>query len=162
MKYPTHPNGTAVPFGCVEKTETISKTITANVVLSGIVVCMPEEKPKISYDDFSKLDICIGTVVDAELVPGTDKLIKCSVDFGPKQHPENSDDSQDIRTIVSGIAKWKKPEELVGRQFPYIINLETRIIRGIESGGMILAVGTEDGIALMNPDKNVLPGSRIR
>lgn len=116
------------------------------------MIHMPEDKPKISYDDFAKLDIRIGTVAAAELVPDTDKLIKCTVDFG----------DYGTRTIVSGIAQWKKPEELIGRQFPYIVNLEPRVIRGVESRGMILAVGAEDGIALLNPDKGVLPGSRIR
>ncbi len=113
---------------------------------------MPEDKPRISYDDFAKLDIRVGTVVAAEFVPDTDKLIKCAVDFG----------TFGTRTIVSGIAQWKKPEEIIGRQFPYIVNLEPRVIRGIESQGMILAVGAEDGIALLNPDKVVTPGSRIR
>ena len=68
---------------------------------------------EVSYDDFAKLEIRIGTVVAAELVPDTNKLIKCTVDFG----------EFGTRTIVSGIAEWKKPEELVGRQFPYITNL---------------------------------------
>jgi methionyl-tRNA synthetase len=113
---------------------------------------MPEDKPKIEYDDFAKLDIRIGTITAAELVPDTDKLIRCTVDFG----------DFGTRTIISGIAQWKKPEELIGRQFPYIVNLEPRVIRSIESQGMILAVGVEDGIALLNPDKDVTPGSCIR
>ncbi|MDO8521698.1 MAG: hypothetical protein Q7S08_00210 [bacterium] len=117
---------------------------------------MPEDKAQISYDDFAKLDIRIGTVVAAELVPDTDKLIKCRVDFGTPPAGGGT------RTIISGIAQWRKPEELMGQQFPYIVNLEPRVIRGIESEGMILAVGVEDGIALLNPDKDVPPGSRIR
>src|SRR3989344_1473625 len=105
---------------------------------------MPEDKSKISYDDFAKLDIRIDTVVSAELVPDTDKLIKCVVNFGELGE----------RTIVSGIAQWKSPSDLVGKQFPYVVNLEPRMLRGVESAGMILAVETEDGIALLNPDKD--------
>lgn len=107
---------------------------------------------EISYEDFAKLDIRIGTVLAAELVPDTDKLIKCRIDFGEMSE----------RTIVSGIAQWKKPEELIGRQFPYIVNLAPRVIRGVESQGMLLAVGIQDGVALLNPDAQVVPGSRIR
>lgn len=110
---------------------------------------MPEE---ISYDDFAKLDIRMGTIIAAELVPDTDKLIKCSVDFG----------EFGTRTVVSGIAQWKSPEDLVGKQCPYIANLAPRVLRGIESQGMLLAVGVEDGIVLLHPDKIVTPGSRIR
>ncbi|HBC59257.1 TPA: methionine--tRNA ligase, partial [Candidatus Azambacteria bacterium] len=76
--------------------------------------------PEIPYEDFAKLDIRIGTVIAAELVPDTDKLIKCTVDFGEEMGQ---------RTIVSGIAEWKRPEELVGRQFPYIVNLTPRMLR---------------------------------
>ena len=80
--------------------------------------------PEIQYEDFAKLDIRIGTVVAAELIPETDKLIKCTVDFGEELGQ---------RTIVSGIAQWKKPEELVGRQFPYIVNLAPRLLRDRKS-----------------------------
>ena len=64
---------------------------------------------EISYDDFAKLDIRIGTVIAAELVPETDKLIKCTVDFGEAGE----------RTIVSGIAQWKKPEDIIGKRNAY-------------------------------------------
>lgn len=134
---------------------------------------MPENKPRISYDNFAKLDIRIGTVVAAELVPDTNKLIKCSVDFGVKptagavgspNRPPAADGlgAHDIRTIVSGIAEWKKPEELIGRQYSYVVNLEPRVIRGIESQGMILVAGGEDELALLIPEKDVAIGSRVR
>ncbi|MDP3965388.1 MAG: hypothetical protein Q8Q13_01145 [bacterium] len=134
---------------------------------------MPENKPQISYEDFAKLDIRIGTVVAAELVPDTDKLIKCTVDFGLKPSAQNADGSaghspeanglgtRDIRTIVSGIAQWKKPEELIGRQFPYIVNLEPRVIRGIESEGMILAIRNKDAISLLRSEVEVEAGAKI-
>lgn len=114
---------------------------------------MDEKKQEISYDDFAKLDIRIGEVIAAELVPETDKLIKCSVDFG----------AYGIRTIVSGIAQWRTPEALVGKQLPYIVNLAPRTLRGIISEGMLLAPGLgEEGVALLHPDVSVPNGSRVR
>lgn len=109
--------------------------------------------PEIQYEDFAKLDIRIGTVVAAELVPETDKLIKCTVDFG---------EEIGRRTIVSGIAQWKKPEELIGRQFPYIVNLAPRMLRGVESQGMLLAASDEEGVALISAERPVPKGTRLR
>ena len=107
---------------------------------------------EITYDDFAKLEIRIGTIIAAELVPETDKLIKCTVDFG------------DIgtRTIVSGIALWKKPEDIVGRQCPYIINLAPRVIRGVESQGMLMAPSHEEQFALLHPDVEMPAGSKVK
>lgn len=107
---------------------------------------------EISYDDFAKLDIRVGMVTAAELVPETDKLIKCTVDFGEMGQ----------RTIVSGIAEWKKPEELIGHQFPYIVNLAPRLLRGIESQGMLLAASDEAGVALISPERVLQPGAKLR
>lgn len=107
---------------------------------------------EISYDDFAKLDIRIGTIVAAELVPETDKLIKCTIDFGEIGQ----------RTIVSGIAQWKKPEELVGRQLPYIVNLAPRMLRGVESQGMLLAASDESGVALLSPERPMSAGTKLR
>ena len=110
---------------------------------------MPDE---ISYSDFAKLDIRIGTVLAAERVPETDKLIKCTVDFGEFGE----------RTIVSGIAEWKTPEALVGKRLPYIVNLASRVLKGIESQGMLLAASDENGVALLYPERDIAPGSRLR
>ena len=107
---------------------------------------------EISYNDFGKLDIRIGTVLAAERVPETDKLIKCTIDFGELGE----------RTIVSGIAEWKTPEELVGRQFPYIVNLAPRVLKGIESQGMLIAASDESGVALLSPERNIAPGTKLR
>lgn len=107
---------------------------------------------EISYDDFAKLDIRVGTVVAAEMVPDTDKLIKCTIDFG----------EFGTRTIVSGIAQWKKPEELVGRQLPYIVNLAPRMLRGVESQGMLMAASDESGVALIIPERQVPPGTKLK
>lgn len=108
---------------------------------------------EISYEDFVKLEIRIGTVVAAEVIPDTDKLITCTIDFGS---------GFGTRTIVSGIAEWKKPEELVGKQLPYIVNLAPRMLRGVESQGMLLAASDEDGVALLNPERQVQNGTKLR
>ena len=116
-----------------------------------------QQKPvEIQYEDFAKLDIRIGKVIAAEKVPETDKLIKCSVDFGDP--PAGGG----IRTIVSGIAAWKTPEELVGKMLPYIVNLAPRMLRGIESQGMLLAASDENGVALIEPERNVPLGTRLK
>lgn len=114
---------------------------------------MTDIKPEITYDDFSKLDIRIGTIVAAEAVPETDKLIKCTIDFGG---------SVGTRTIVSGIKAWKTPEELVGKQLPYVINLAPRMLKGIESQGMLLAGSPGgDGLVLLHPEFMVEPGTKL-
>ena len=108
--------------------------------------------PSIQYDDFAKLDIRMGRVIAAELVPETDKLIKCTIDFGAELGE---------RTIVSGIAQWKKPEELVGKQLPYIVNLAPRMLRGVESQGMLLAASDESGVALLMAERELPPGTKL-
>lgn len=107
--------------------------------------------PKISIDDLAKIEISIGTVRAAERVPETDKLLKCLVDFGEAEGP---------RTIVSGIAAYvPEPESLVGRQLAYVTNLAPRTIKGIESNGMLFAVGSGDTFAFLTPSKEVPPGT---
>lgn len=118
---------------------------------------MEDSKSEIQYDDFAKLDVRMGTVVAAELVPETDKLIKCTIDFG-----DPPAGGLGMRTIVSGIAQWKKPEELVGKQLPYIVNLAPRVLKGVESQGMLLAASDENGVALLALERNVPNGTRLR
>lgn len=113
-------------------------------------------KENLTYDDFAKLDIRIGTVIAAELIPETDKLIKCMIDFGDPLAGGGT------RTIVSGIAQWKKPEDLVGKQLPYIVNLAPRMLRGVESQGMLLAAGDENGVALLFPERTVKNGTKLK
>lgn len=112
-------------------------------------------KPKITIDEFSKIEVSIGTVRAAERVPETDKLIKCMVDFGEV----GADGAPSPRTIVSGIAAYAEPEALVGRQLAYVTNLEPRVIKGIESNGMLFAVGSDETFAFMMPDREVPPGT---
>lgn len=110
------------------------------------------QKETINYEDFMKLDIRVGKVIEAEKVPKTDKLLKLTVDTGI-----------DKRTIVSGIAGYYKPEDLVGRQFCFILNLEPRKLRGIESQGMILSSEDSQGrLKLITPDDLTETGSYIR
>jgi len=109
-------------------------------------------KDSVSYDDFAKMDIRIGTVLHAEPVPKTDKLLKLLVDTGI-----------DKRTIVSGIAAWFKPEDIIGKQVTVLANLEPRTIRGITSQGMILLAEEPDGrLVLVTPEKQVLNGSDVK
>lgn len=109
-------------------------------------------KPTITYEDFAKLDIRIGTVLAAEPVPDTDKLLKCVIDFGDMGE----------RVIVSGIAQWKRSEDIVGKQLPYIVNLEPRLLRGVESQGMLLAASAPEGVALLSPDCPLSPGTQLK
>ncbi len=112
----------------------------------------------ISYEDFAKLEIRIGTVIAAELIPETDKLIKCTIDFG-----EEGTGGLGTRTIVSGIALFRSPEELIGKQLPYIVNLAPRMLRGVESQGMLLAASVGgDGLALLLPDTPVPNGVQLK
>lgn len=105
----------------------------------------------ITFDDFKKLDIRIGTIRSAERVEDTDKLLRLEVEF--------ADD--DIRQIVSGIAEYYTPEDIIGKQCPFVYNLEPRTIRGVESNGMILGIGGEVGFVALSPDREVPEGSRL-
>ena len=108
-------------------------------------------KPRISIEEFGKIDVSIGTVKTAERVPDTDKLLRLTVDFGEESGP---------RQIISGIAKYvSEPEMLVGRQLAFAVNLEPRVIRGLESNGMLFAVGEGEMFAFMVPDRSVPPGT---
>lgn len=108
----------------------------------------------IGYDDFAKIELRIGTIVGAERIEGTDRLVKLSIDLG-EEAP---------RQIVAGIAQAvADPGELVGRQVPILVNLEPRTIRGVESQGMILAAGGADGLpVLLHPGHEVPAGSAIQ
>ncbi|MCA0232103.1 MAG: methionine--tRNA ligase [Bacteroidetes bacterium] len=112
---------------------------------------VPELKPTIQFDDFAKLDLRIGTILEAERVPKSDKLLKFLVDDGFEK-----------RTILSGIAKHFSPEEMLGRQVTFIANLAPRKIMGQESNGMILMAEDRDGsLSLLQPHKEVWAGASI-
>ncbi len=110
------------------------------------------QKPNVSFDDFTKLDIRLGTILEAEKVPKADKLLKLTVDTGI-----------DIRTIVSGIAEHYAPGEIIGKTVSVLLNLEPRKIRGVESQGMILMAENEKGeLSFMIPEKKFNAGGEIR
>ncbi len=107
------------------------------------------QKADVQFDDFTKLDIRIGTILEAKPVPKTSKLMQLLVDTGI-----------DKRTIVSGVSESFKPEEMIGKQVPVLVNLAPRSFRGIESHGMILYPSDENGkYLLMSPERKVRPGT---
>jgi methionyl-tRNA synthetase len=109
------------------------------------------QKEIIEFEDFTKLDIRVGTILEAEKVAKTKKLLKLKVDVG-----------MDTRTIVSGIAESFSPEAIIGQQVAVLVNLATRKIRGVESQGMILMTDTPDGkLAFVQPEKEVKNGQAI-
>ncbi len=109
------------------------------------------QKETIEFEDFTKLDIRVGTILEAEKVAKTKKLLKLKVDVGI-----------DIRTIVSGIAESFSPEEIIGQQVSVLVNLAPRKIRGVESQGMILMTDTPDGkLAFVAPEKAVKNGQEV-
>lgn len=105
----------------------------------------------ISFDEFVKVELHVGTVLEAEEVPGSEKLIKTIVDFG----------NLGQRQILSGIKEWYKPTQIVGKQFVYVTNLEPRVMMGLESNGMLLAADSEKPIPL-KPSSKVPAGTKIR
>lgn len=108
-------------------------------------------KPSIQFPEFEKIDIRVGTVLECVKVPKADKLLQFLIDDGISK-----------RTIISGIAQWYKPEELVGRQVCFIANLEPRKLRGIESCGMLLSAENSDGsLSLIQPSALITPGCKV-
>jgi len=107
----------------------------------------------ISIDDFKKIEIKIGEILESEKVEDTDKLLKLSVNFGEEKP----------RQIISGIATYfGNPKDIIGKKCAFVANLEPRVIKGLESQGMILAVSGDDFFSLLEVSQNVLPGSSIK
>ncbi len=112
-----------------------------------------EHKPVIDYEDFAKMELRVGEIIACEEVPNSKKLLKETVKIG-----------SEVRTILSGIKKWYKPEDMVGKKVMVICNLAPRKIAGIESQGMLLCAESAEGeISLMTPDKadNIEGGAEI-
>jgi len=109
------------------------------------------QKEEATFEDFQKMDIRVGTILEAQKVPKTKKLLQLKVDTGIDQ-----------RTVVSGIAEHYSPEEIIGKQVSILINLAPRAIKGIESQGMILMAENPDGsLAFVQPDKAIKPGGEV-
>ena len=114
----------------------------------------PVPNPKISFDEFKKVEVTVGKILSAEKVPETDKLLRLSVDF-KESAP---------RQIISGISMYfPDPNTLVGKRCMFVTNLEPRVIRGLESNGMLFAVSTEDGkFSLLEPSEDIPPGTKAK
>lgn len=112
----------------------------------------PQEiiEPKISIDDFAKVEVKVGRVVLCEPVPDTDKLLRLLIDVGESEP----------RQIISGIAAYvPEPESLVGKDLCFVTNLKPRKLKGLESNGMLFAVGEGETFAFVTPDRDVPPGT---
>ena len=110
------------------------------------------QQPDVPFDDFLKMDIRVGTVIECDRVPKADKLLRFLIDDGMEK-----------RTIVSGIAKFYKPEDLVGKQVCFVANFAPRKLKGVESQGMILSAQNPDGsLVVILPSAPVTPGSQVK
>ena len=131
----------------------------------------------ISFDDFKKVEIRIGKILIAERVEGSDKLMKLEVEFGPLPVEKNGEwapaeledtsaapppPPNERRQIIAGIAQFYAPEALVGKECPFAYNLAPRLLKGLESQGMIMCPSDASGPVLLHPDKEVPPGSLIK
>ncbi len=129
----------------LDKLEATKKANTSSALSTGSNAnkeLMPQ-KDTINFDDFSKLDMRVGTIIEAEKMAKTKKLLVLKVDTG-----------LDVRTIVSGIAESFKPEEIIGKKVTVLLNLAPRALRGVESEGMILMTENADGkLVFVNPDE---------
>lgn len=109
-----------------------------------------EHKPEIQFEDFMKMEIRIAEILKAEKIKKSNKLLKLKVNIGNEE-----------RMVVAGISKYYKPENLIGKKVPMLVNLKARKVMGIESQAMILAAEDKDELALLHPDKDVNEGSEI-
>lgn len=106
---------------------------------------------EITFDYFGKLDLRIGKIVEAEAVPQSKKLLKIQVDFGSEK-----------RQCIAGLLKFYKPEELIGKKCVFLLNLQRRMLAGLESQAMILAAEDEAGkVSVLQPEKDIMEGSKI-
>ena len=113
---------------------------------------MPLEKnlPLVAFEEFQKLDFRIGTIKNAEKIPGSNKLLKLRVDTGNE------------RTVVAGIQGHYEEKDLIGKQVLLVINLEPVKLMGVESQGMVLAASDGEGVHLLVPDRTTTPGCKVK
>jgi methionine--tRNA ligase beta chain len=108
-------------------------------------------KMEISFEEFQKLDLRVGKVIEANQVAGSRNLIRMIVDFGAEK-----------RQAVAGLLQWYKPESLVGKKCAFILNLQRRKLMGVESQCMILAAEDDKGnVIILQPEKDIVEGSKI-
>ena len=133
-------------------TAQLEKLKASRAVAQEATVSVVPQKENVSFEEFSKMDIRIGTIVEAEKVPKTAKLLKLKIDTGIDQ-----------RTVVSGIAEYYKPEDIIGQQVSILVNLAPRNIKGIESQGMILMAENSKGeLCFVAPEKAMENGGGVR
>ena len=107
---------------------------------------------EVTFDEFQKLDLRVGKIIEAEQIPGSRNLIKIIVDFGGEK-----------RQAVAGLVQWYKPEYLAGKKCVFLLNLQKRKMMGVESQCMILAAEDEAGnVVVLQPEKDIVEGSKIR
>jgi methionine--tRNA ligase beta chain len=105
----------------------------------------------ITFEDFKKIDLRVGKILEAEKIKGSEKLLKLIVDLGKEK-----------RQLVAGIGKYYKPEDLIEKEIIVVANLEPKKIMGIESQGMLLAADKDGEPVILIPEKEVLPGTIVR
>jgi methionyl-tRNA synthetase len=110
-----------------------------------------DHKPIITYEDFEKLEFRIVKVLEADNIPKSKKLLKLKVDVGNGEE----------RSVVAGISQYYKPEEMIGKKVPMLINLQPRKVMGVESQSMILAAHDEGKLTILVPEKDVKSGSEV-
>jgi methionyl-tRNA synthetase len=130
----------------------IFKLESSKIANAAASVSYDSLKPDISFDDFVKTDLRVGKILEAEKIAKTKKLMKLSVDMG-----------FETRTIVSGVAEYFTPEQLIGKKVVVVANLGKRDIKGVESNGMILFAENNDGkLIMVNPGDEAIPGSLVK
>lgn len=106
----------------------------------------------ITIDDFLKVELKVGTVLEAEEIEESEKLIKLKVDLG----------EEEPRQVLAGVKQWYKADEFVGKQVVIVANLESRMMMGLQSQGMMLAADSQDGPIFLTTAKKAAPGTKIR
>jgi methionine--tRNA ligase beta chain len=106
---------------------------------------------EITYDEFQKLDLRVGKILEATHISGSKNLIRMTVDFGTEK-----------RQAVAGLLQWYKPQDLVNRKCAFVLNLQRRKMMGVESQCMVLAAEDKNGhVVFLEPEKDIAEGSRI-
>ena len=107
---------------------------------------------EIPFEEFQKLDLRIGKIAEANQILGSRNLLRIMVDFGTEQ-----------RQAVAGLLQWYQPQDLVGKKCVFILNIQKRMVMGVESQCMILAAEDDEGtVTVLQPEKDVAEGSKIR
>ncbi len=121
----------------------------------------------VNFEDFQKLDLRIAKILKAERVGGSEKLLKLEIDLGKDPSTGSGQDpstgsGQAKRQLIAGIAKFYQPGELKGKEIVVVVNLEPRILMGLESQGMLLAADDNGRPVILIPDKEIPPGTKVR